>query len=553
MQTLIIHVCFIRLTVYTYMECQLRLTVWKYLMAVVMYSNTDRKTPNRRIYAFLFSAWLLIPTFVIAYAYQSTLLEAQGQFEQKCGRLKDFLFERLNSNEAVISGFVSFLGASDKVDYHKASLYAKHILNHYPHINTIEFVEAVKHEELESFTEWRRQQGLDNFTIRTFDYLSDRQWHPIEEKPVYFPLTFMEPPLPEAREVLGLDLHSVPFLREAMVRSSHINNTAATQPFELAQGGRAFGLIQPVPDPGITRSDMAQKYAILIITSDSLLKDAPLTLAPGLHIALHFGDIDDHNNAPDLFQFNGGHTSYLEQLLLPRLSIKEAFRRTGQNYYFHATKQITWGDINTSLLFKLFFAAVLTCLLLLIYLKTILHIEEERLALNQQLEYKAFHDDLTGIANRALIIDRLNHAINNASRASDELAVMFLDLDRFKAINDNFGHETGDVLLMKFAERLRGHVRKNDTVGRLGGDEFIIILEHIKDQADAEVLANKLHGLLCEPYFHKDLELHIGVSIGIAYFPDDGSTCTELLQKADEGMYCNKQYQCHRPESFSPE
>lgn len=514
-----------------------------------MLLNRERKTPNFHLYALLFTAWLLIPAFIITYAYHSTLLEAKLNFEQKCGRLKDLIFQRLNSNEAVIAGFASFLSANKEVDYQKASVYAQHLLSHYPHINTIEFVEAIQHDAMAQFINDRRQEGLTDFRIKSFSYTSDRQWHPIEEKPYYFVLTFMEPPLPEARDVLGLDMSSVPFLRDAMEHSSRINTTVSTVPFELAQGGRAFGLIQPVPGTQISELGLAEKYATVIITRDSLLKNAPLVLQNGLRLGLDFHDKYSPDGDLSLFNLSGDPASQLEELLLPVLTLSDRFTKPGQNYRFHAAKQVTWNDINLSLLVKLFFAALLTFSLLLVYLRTIHRIDKERSALTQLLQHKAFHDDLTGLANRALIVDRLNHAINNAARSNQELAVMFLDLDRFKFINDNFGHETGDILLMKFAERLRGNVRKNDTVGRLGGDEFIVILEHTRVQADAEILANKLHGILCEPYYHKELELHIGVSIGIAYYPDDGKTCTELLQKADECMYCNKQYQCNRPES----
>ncbi|THG71181.1 diguanylate cyclase [Pseudomonas sp. A-1] len=149
----------------------------------------------------------------------------------------------------------------------------------------------------------------------------------------------------------------------------------------------------------------------------------------------------------------------------------------------------------------------------------------------------AYHDRLTGLPNRSLVRDRLTQALRQARRQGSLLAVLFLDLDRFKPVNDTFGHAVGDLLLRAVAERLAQTVRDSDTVARLGGDEFLIVLEDLDDVAMAERIAGRLVEALQQPFPIDGHVLHIGTSIGIALYPDDGSDAAELVRKADAAMY----------------
>ncbi len=155
----------------------------------------------------------------------------------------------------------------------------------------------------------------------------------------------------------------------------------------------------------------------------------------------------------------------------------------------------------------------------------------------EQLFQRANYDALTQLPNRHLLIDRLDHAIDNAEREDTKLALMFLDLDRFKVINDSLGHSIGDQLLCKVAEKLSSVVRKSDSVCRWGGDEFVILLEHFKDTLQAETLAKQITNVLCEPMDVCGHQLHISTSIGISLYPDDGLESGTLLKHADISMY----------------
>jgi diguanylate cyclase (GGDEF)-like protein/PAS domain S-box-containing protein len=162
-------------------------------------------------------------------------------------------------------------------------------------------------------------------------------------------------------------------------------------------------------------------------------------------------------------------------------------------------------------------------------------------AMEQKLFHLAQHDSLTELPNRILLRDRLTQAIALATRRSNKLAVLFVDLDRFKHINDSLGHEIGDKLLQSIAKRLTDCVRSSDTVGRLGGDEFVVVLPEIADAGDAGLVSTKVLSALTAVHRVGQQSLYISASIGISVFPDDGLDGDTLIKNADIAMYRVKQ------------
>lgn len=159
----------------------------------------------------------------------------------------------------------------------------------------------------------------------------------------------------------------------------------------------------------------------------------------------------------------------------------------------------------------------------------------------EELRYLANHDSLTGLPNRRLFLDRLNHAIRRARRWGRKLAIYFLDLDHFKSVNDQFGHAVGDVLLKEVAARLRKVVRESDTVARFAGDEFTILTEEVESDEQVHTIAEKILELFHEPFLIEEHTIHSGTSIGIATFPADGDEAADLLKAADLAMYRAKE------------
>jgi diguanylate cyclase (GGDEF)-like protein len=157
----------------------------------------------------------------------------------------------------------------------------------------------------------------------------------------------------------------------------------------------------------------------------------------------------------------------------------------------------------------------------------------------QELAHKAHHDSLTGLPNRSLASDRLQRAIQRAERHGHSVAVMFIDLNGFKPLNDTYGHDFGDKVLRKTAERLRRSVREVDTVARLGGDEFLVIMEQLSADKALET-AQTLATIVQQPFAAKRGPVSVGMSTGIAMYPQHGTSARQLLRTADEAMYRSK-------------
>lgn len=155
----------------------------------------------------------------------------------------------------------------------------------------------------------------------------------------------------------------------------------------------------------------------------------------------------------------------------------------------------------------------------------------------ERLQHLALYDTLTGLPNRELFQDRVQRSLLRAKREKSHFALMYLDLDKFKAANDTFGHAAGDYLLKEAAQRITACVRETDTVVRFGGDEFVVLLDNIENRQGAFNVAEKIRLVLSEPYQWQGHEIELSVSIGISVFPEQGEQITQLIAAADEAMY----------------
>ena len=165
----------------------------------------------------------------------------------------------------------------------------------------------------------------------------------------------------------------------------------------------------------------------------------------------------------------------------------------------------------------------------------------DRKVAEERVRFLAHFDPLTGLPNRNLLQDRLSQALAGARRRQDKVAVLFLDLDQFKTVNDSLGHSFGDLLLQEVAERLKAGSRELDTAARLGGDEFVLILTTVKDLADVAVAAERFVKLVTDEFVVQGHPLNISCSLGISIFPEDGADCEALIKNADAAMYCAKE------------
>ena len=164
----------------------------------------------------------------------------------------------------------------------------------------------------------------------------------------------------------------------------------------------------------------------------------------------------------------------------------------------------------------------------------------ERKKFEKQLQHMVGHDQLTGLPNRMLLLDRIQSTLTKADRQQVELSLLFIDFDGFKEVNDSYGHQCGDRLLQAIAARLQGCIRGSDTVGRLGGDEFLVLLHGISLRSDVHKTAEKIRKECEQAFVIDEHSLQLSVSIGIASYPEMGENEQQLIQHADQAMYVAK-------------
>jgi diguanylate cyclase (GGDEF)-like protein len=166
----------------------------------------------------------------------------------------------------------------------------------------------------------------------------------------------------------------------------------------------------------------------------------------------------------------------------------------------------------------------------------------ERQKMQARLQHLAQYDQLTTLPNREFLTHRLDMALTSAQLEQRHLSLLYLDLDKFKQVNDTLGHDAGDRLLQEVAARLKLSMRETDIVARLGGDEFVVLLQDISSPEQASLVAEKLRAVLCQPFHIEGQVLTIRPSIGIAFYPDHGQDRHQLLKHADQAMYSEKHH-----------
>ncbi|WP_181902216.1 diguanylate cyclase domain-containing protein [Thalassotalea euphylliae] len=229
----------------------------------------------------------------------------------------------------------------------------------------------------------------------------------------------------------------------------------------------------------------------------------------------------------------------LQSILNQGLSvIDETMRQEIFNRWFDVNIHTGWDKrLVTRIAAQIGFLIIVIILFVLLWNRRLHKEVDRRKALELQMKHMATHDELTGLANRTLIKTQMESAIALHQRQGLKLAVLFVDLDGFKGVNDKYGHDFGDIVLQQVAERLRGCVRKSDTICRFGGDEFVILLTSLNNKEEAAFIAEKIIDVVSKPFLGDQYQATLGSSIGISVFPEDADNGADLLKTADNLMY----------------
>lgn len=480
-------------------------------------SPADRKTVGfHALYAAAIGVWLLLTGIAFTYVARDSINRVEAEFrahgEQTVAELRD----KLKANEAVLAGFASFLGAVEAGDRRSIQHYASSMLASYPHISALEVARRVEHRDRGSATgRLERQAG-------------------------HYPIVFTWPGASAGHNPIGPDLEANPNLRQVLIEAETRGTPVSSPPLVLADGHVGYVMFGPARQHGSLAANRSGRAfsgsptAILVVRSGALLPSSarPLT-AQKLQIARGGITLE-----PPLYYIPAdAPASDLERRLFPTLRLQTGDYSTSQPMQLTVERQIRFADLAAG---EIKLMTVLS-LLMLSLLAAYLHRHHVDLAHAKELErqslYLSLHDPLTGLPNRHLLEDRVHQSLATWRRSGSSFALLFLDLDNFKEINDAHGHEVGDHVLTTVAKRLQRAVRESDTVARYGGDEFVILVAGAGSPINVTSVCEKIVESLLQPIELSRVTLNITTSLGISICPQDGDDFDTLLNRADAAMY----------------
>lgn len=485
--------------------------------------------------------WVILVSIIASMIIQSDINSAEDKFHHSANRLYQLVNEKVHTNETVLEGFAATVSAIGKLDRRKIRTFSRQMLERYSQIFMFEIADRIEHHDKQRFVSEFREKVWPDFAIRKFDYDSERSWSDVEPKAFYIPIIFMEPFPNASQKVLGLDLMASKVSATALQNATASQSATTTIPFQLVEGNLAYLIVKPIitHSTATKSTTYSDRYVILVIQANSLLNSQTKKMHE-ITVTLYHDHFEIGDQTGHLYHQPADTKSRLESILFPNFYFSKTVNSKAQPFTICIEQQIGFNALDWWLLIALMMVSSIAFYVLLYFAKVYHQMQISRYHENDELFYMANHDSLTGLANRNLMNDRLEHAIVQANRNNTRLAVLFLDFNDFKLVNDRHGHAIGDKLLRRSSERLLVCIRRGDTLARRSGDEFIIILENIELTENVELIQQKIHAAFDREFNIDGIVINIGISIGNAIFPDDAEEKEELLDIADKRMYQNK-------------
>lgn len=493
----------------------------------------------------LILAWMGAIGFAAHLLMSAEISRRETRFEEDVRLLTSDIQNKLDTNEAVLSGFAAFLSAVDRNDEEAVAQYAASVAAAYPHIYMLEVARRVSIQEEATFENALRRHWRSDFSLKDFARMTDRKSVSRSFQNDTWPILFLYPSLPEAHGIYGVRLETVDYLSHTLALAQGNPRVVGSPVFEMYEGGKAYILLKEVRrPPGKTSAANSslfgsQMIALLLIKTDALF---PMTRYQSIPRNITFSASLSHSpeSIGNLFEQDSLPSTLLDRLLLPRFEKNLRTGNASQPVTLHYAQQLQWRDLMTAEKVTIF--CLLAIVLFSIPALGIRHYRalKREVSEHQQSAYMATHDTLTGLPNRFLLTDHFHLAQESIQRSGRHLAVLLIDLDFFKLINDHHGHAIGDEVLKEVSNRLLDHTRTVDTVARYGGDEFVVLLTDLADISNARTIAENILEAIATPVPTRAGEMNLSCSIGIAVTQDAAKSMESLIHEADGAMYRSK-------------
>lgn len=489
--------------------------------------------------------FVLILSLVVTYRIwertaEIDLSEMETKFHARSNLIKNHLEQRMKAYEAVLSGLRGLFASSDKVSREEFRTYVEmlHLADNFPGIQGVGYAQQILPEQLGKHHTQIRKEGFLNYTV-----------YPDTTRAVYTSIIYLEPFTGRNLRAFGFDMYTDAVRRAAMDAARDEARAVISGRVRLVQedGNQeqsGFLMYLPVYENRLPHDTLAAHRKSLLgwVYAPFRMNDLMNGLNDGKSDDIDVEIYDGHGVDPNKLMFDLDHSTF-KQGNAPSLFVHsdvlsiaghEWTLLTRSRFEFEEREKddtpavLAWAGCGFSI-----FLSLLTWLL----------VRDRARALDyaQRMLNLSSYDQLTQLPNRTLFADRFQQALANAKRNHLRFAVMFVDLDKFKPVNDRYGHAVGDLLLQGVAARLKACLRESDTAARIGGDEFVVLLFTVQQERDAMQVAEKILHSLNEPYQIAGHHLTVSASIGVAIYPIHGASLDELTRNADTAMYAVKE------------
>ena len=511
-------------------------------MPEIRLKKASRTYRASSFYVFALIGWIAVTLLAVYVVLDMSIEDTERDFHHETAEAIMELRQKLQTNEAVLSGFAAFLHAVESGDREAAMRYAKAATSPYPHIYMLEVAREVPLAERAQFEKEMRRSWEPDFSLRDFAYQGARRWQEVKNKASYWPLVFLYPDNNSVLPLYGLDLDSVPLLSKPLEDAWLRQAQSVSRPFRLLEEDSAYILFQAVPKATPRLSSDAKRAfggaltALLVVKTSAL---RPASLDRRDHVRAEFvqaGSNEGISDVPPLFTQEAEPASDLDRLL-PIIQQEVVIEVGPQTVRISFQRQLQWFDLSGFSMRAIAVISLLALTLVMLYLRRHYIAMQMVDAEHARAEFLATHDPLTDLPNRHLLDDRVRQALSHWQRSGKMFALFLIDLDRFKEVNDTYGHKGGDHLLKTVAHRIANTLRSTDTVARYGGDEFIVLVTDISGEQDAVAVGEKLLAVVSEPIVFEGQTLLATCSLGVALCPRDGTDFESLCHQADHAMY----------------
>ena len=485
--------------------------------------NTPIFSLKIKILVFIINLFTLVVIGFFQFKYQHD--EIKDSFYYNIDNIiKKEFSNKISTTKGIITSFSSYYNSSIYMNNASFTNYSKDILQNYDYMKSVAFASVVKHQEKDSFLEMMRDSGLFNFEIRSFDR-SLMKFIKQKDMNVYAPVIYIEPASFKYTRYYGFDVFNdssfnSTFLIAAKQNSIQIKDRVINDKNEIL-----YLFIKPTYSGLVKDKNLLERvngFFIIDIDVNKILANIKKKF-PEYKIELINKSSYDKLVRKNFFESHS---------LLNDLEYYSKVENLS-NSFFYIQKQLKFEDFNL----KTFF--MILALVVIIQILYVLVWQKDRFAKNK-LNYKATHDELTKLTNRSFFKQTFEKKLEDVENRKNA-AILFIDLDRFKEINDSFGHKFGDEVLVEVANRFKKVMRSSDTVCRYGGDEFIILVDNIKEYKDVLEVVKKVMSSMNKPIHYNSQKIYLTLSIGISLYPNDGETVDDLLKNADSALYKAKE------------